>query len=60
MTTPKTDAAMTQSTYTCADYRREQILLALTRRLEDADIAEAEKELLRRQIKKLETDLGMA
>ena len=49
-----------QSTYTCNDYRQEQILLSLSRRLADPGIAESEKELLRRQIKKLEADLDMA
>lgn len=56
----KKDPTVSQNAYTCNDYRQEQILLSLSRRLEDPGIAESEKELLRRQIKKLEADLGMA
>ena len=52
--------AMTHSDYTCNDYRQEMILLSLIRRLEDADLPESERQLLRRQIEKLETDLKMS
>ncbi len=56
----KKEPVIPEHTYTCNDYRQEQILLSLSRRLEDPDIAESEKERLRRQIKKLEADLDMA
>jgi hypothetical protein len=55
----KKNLASPPGTYTCNDYRQEQILLSLIRRLEDNGLAESEKELLRRHIKKLEADLGM-
>jgi hypothetical protein len=56
----KKDLSSPPGTYTCNDYRQEQILLSLIRRLEDDGLAESEKELMRRHIKKLEADLGMA
>ena len=44
--------------YTCADYRIEMILLSLKRRLEQENLSQAEKNKLRRQIKKLEAAMG--
>jgi len=54
------DPATPKSACTCSDYRQEMILLSLSRRLADAELPESEKELLRRQIKKIEADLSMS
>ncbi len=45
--------------YTCTDYRDEMILVGLTRRLQDARLNSRQKEELRRQIKKIEAEMGM-
>lgn len=45
--------------YTCMDYRQEMILMALKRKLEQQDLSEDEKRVLREQIQELESALGM-
>ena len=44
---------------TCADYRSEQRLLALTRALENEELTEEERRKLREEISSLEKALGM-
>lgn len=52
---------MTQTgVYTCTDYRTEMILLGLQRRLAVPDLNEAERETLRLEIRKLETEMGLS
>jgi len=46
--------------YTCTDYRTEMILLGLQRRLAVPDLNEAERETLRLEIRKLETEMGLS
>lgn len=46
--------------YTCTDYRTEMILLGLQRRLAVPDLNEAERESLRLEIRKLETEMGLS
>jgi hypothetical protein len=55
-----TEPAMPHSDYTCNDYRQEMILLSLIRRVENADLPESERQLLRHQIEKLEAALKMS
>ena len=55
METDKTNG----SHYTCTDYRAEMILLGLMRRLQDEALDSRQKEELRRQIKIIETEMGM-
>lgn len=45
--------------YTCVDYRTEMILLGLKRRLESENLSEEEKNDIRRQIKEIETAMGL-
>ena len=45
--------------YTCHEYREEMLLLGLRRRLEDPSLAEAEREEIIEEIKKLESAMGM-
>jgi len=45
--------------YTCVDYRTEMILLGLKRRLESETLGEEEKNDIRRQIKEIETAMGL-
>jgi len=45
--------------YTCTDYRSEMILLGLNRRLREEGIDRREEEELRRQIKRVEIEMGM-
>jgi hypothetical protein len=46
--------------YTCAEYREEMRLIGLQRRLrEDASLTEAEREKIRAEIRRLETEMGM-
>lgn len=52
--------AMPHSAYTCNDYRQEMILLSLIRRVENVDLPESERQLLRLQIEKLEAALKMS
>jgi len=48
-----------QMKYTCREYRTEMTLLALRRRLKDESLSAAEKAELRRQIARLETEMGI-
>ena len=51
---------MTKSAaYTCVDYREEMILLGLRRHLEDPDLSEEEKQVIRSKIQELEKSLDM-
>ncbi len=45
--------------YTCADYRKEMILLGLRQRLADPHLSEKERQRLQEQRSRLERDLGM-
>ena len=45
--------------YTCHDYREEMVLLGLQRRLNDPDLTEEEKQKIRRQIARVEEEMGM-
>ena len=46
--------------YTCNDYRLEMILLSLRQRLTKPDLAESEKEEIQHEIRRLESQMGMA
>lgn len=45
--------------YTCTEYREEMVLVGLRRRLADPTLDPQEKEKLEKEIKKLETQMGM-
>ena len=45
--------------YTCREYREEMILLGLRLRLAADDLADAEKEILKEQIRRLENTMCM-
>ena len=45
--------------YTCSDYRQEMILAGLKRRLAQSDLSKEEAQLLKKQIRHLESELGM-
>lgn len=46
-------------TYTCQEYRTEMLLLSLRKRLGEEGLAEAEKERLRAEIERIESEMGM-
>ncbi len=46
--------------YTCTEYRAEMILLALQRKLQQANLAEAERQELLREIAGLEKIVGLS
>jgi hypothetical protein len=48
-----------QNKYTCNEYRQEMILLSLRLRLNKPEVTEAEKEIIRKEIKKIETTMQM-
>jgi hypothetical protein len=48
-----------QNKYTCNEYRQEMILLSLRLRLNNPDVTEAEKEVIRNEIKKIEAVMQM-
>ena len=43
----------------CSDYRGQMLLLSLHRRLSDERLSEAERRRIRRQIQRLEAEMGM-
>lgn len=45
--------------YTCNEYRDEMLLLALNKRLNEHDLSEDEKQRIIKEIKKLESVMGM-
>ena len=45
--------------YTCADYRKEMILLGLRRRLNDRELTAEERDRLMSEIQRLESEMGM-
>ena len=49
----------TKNNYTCNDYRAEMILLGLTARLNQENLSEKEKKELLKEIKELESAMGM-
>ena len=63
----KPDAALSRASfcyepsvpYTCQDYREEQQLLALKKRLAEEDLSPREREEIERAIRELEQELGM-
>jgi hypothetical protein len=46
-------------TYTCSDYRLEMILLGLRHRLNEETLSEDEKEMLLKEIRKIEAEMEM-
>ncbi|MBS3758734.1 MAG: hypothetical protein KGY61_08720 [Desulfobacterales bacterium] len=46
--------------YTCNDYRLEMILLSLKQRLAGENLSEAERTEIQKEIRRLETEMGMA
>ncbi len=50
---------MNKNKYTCQEYRSEMLLLGLHKRLNEKEISENEKQHIREEIKKLESDMGM-
>ena len=51
---------MAESRYTCNDYRLEMILVGLKKQLARTDLSEAEKAQIETEVRKLETEMGMA
>lgn len=49
-----------QPNYTCNDYRLEMILLSLKRRLSSENLSDAEKLSILDEIRRIETQMGMA
>ncbi len=47
------------SNYTCNDYREEMILVGLKKRLNKPGITKEEKEVLLKEIKKVEQQMGL-
>jgi hypothetical protein len=45
--------------YTCKEYRQEMRLLGLKNRLSDPGLDQSEKELITKEIKKLEAEMDM-
>lgn len=45
--------------YTCNNYREEMQLLSLRKRLEQANLSDEEKNILRQQIFRMEKEMGM-
>ncbi|MCD6274037.1 MAG: hypothetical protein J7K30_14630 [Deltaproteobacteria bacterium] len=45
---------MTTGHYTCKDYREEMMLLGLKKRLNNTDLPENERRLIKKQIEKIE------
>ena len=46
-------------TYTCSDYRLEMVLLGIQRRLYEEELPEDEKEMLLKEIQKIEAEMEM-
>ena len=46
--------------YTCADYRKEMMLLGLRRQLNKEDLTEEERDRIKTEIKELESVMGLA
>lgn len=49
----------TDSSYTCADYRMEMILLSLHRRLEQDNLSDSEKRAVEAEIKRIKAEMAM-
>jgi hypothetical protein len=49
----------TGNKYTCTDYRREMLLLALQRRISQEKLTDAERRELEETIQRLEAEMGM-
>lgn len=45
--------------YTCQDYRLEMILLSLRQRLSKENLSEAEKKEIQKEIRRVESQMGM-
>ncbi|MCF8062345.1 MAG: hypothetical protein K9M82_07505 [Deltaproteobacteria bacterium] len=45
--------------YTCREYREEMLLLGLRRRLEQEDLSEEERRVLRARLSELEAEMEM-
>lgn len=50
---------LSDSTYTCADYRLEMMLLGLTKQLQNPGITDEQKAALENEIQHLRRQLGM-
>ena len=46
--------------YTCDDYRKEMMLLALRKRLQQKDLSEEEKDRIVEEIKKMEEETNLS
>ena len=49
-----------QNKYTCNEYRQEMILLTLRLRLNNKKLSESEKEIIQKEIQRLESSMNMA
>ncbi|MGD8258399.1 MAG: hypothetical protein PVG44_04660 [Desulfobacterales bacterium] len=45
--------------YTCADYRKEMILVSLKRRINKGSLSDEERDKLRSEIQQLESEMNM-
>ncbi|MFO7749377.1 MAG: hypothetical protein R6V54_04725 [Desulfobacteraceae bacterium] len=50
---------MSNTNYTCTEYREEMILMALQKKLASADLTAKEREKIQREIAELEKSMGM-
>ena len=48
-----------KSRYTCADYRKEMTLLGLKRRLSGEQLSDKERQILRSEIRRLESEMKL-
>ncbi len=46
-------------TYTCNEYREEMILVTLHKRLQQESLTEKEKQLIQKEIERLEEQMGL-
>ncbi|MGD8835394.1 MAG: hypothetical protein PVI54_16950 [Desulfobacteraceae bacterium] len=45
--------------YTCSDYRQEMMLAGMRKQLADPQLSQSQKELLEREIRRLEAQMGL-
>ena len=51
---------MEKRRYTCVDYRQEMMLAGLRKQLHDPFLDEREKERIKEQVRRLETEMGLS
>ena len=51
---------MEKRRYTCVDYRQEMMLAGLRKQLHDPFLDEQEKERIKEQVRRLETEMGLS